>query len=226
MKISALIPFKSDNGGLRDWNLEYVKKRYETLMPDVEVIVGEDQSLFFNRSKAINRAASKATGDLYMVVDGDIFFGTQLIDKIMAIAPHHPWIIPFCRGYKLTFQASKAVTEGGTIKLPARLRVCDVECNCYYYGAFMNVMSRKAFETAGGMDERFWGWGGEEEALATALDTLIGKHYRMNETIFHLWHPPADFHHPNRFQNNELKEKYYRASGNVNAMNQLINERF
>jgi hypothetical protein len=225
MKISALIPYQSDGGGFRDWNLHWVRKRYEILMPDVELIIGEDQSKLFNRSRAINQAAAKATGDLYLIVDGDIFFGTKLIDKILDAAPHHPWIIPFRRGYKLTFQASKTVTQSGLIQLPTRLRVNEVECNCDYYGAFMNVMSRKAFETVGGMDERFFGWGGEEEALATALDTLVGEHFRMDETIFHLWHPPADFHHPCRRPNNELKERYYQARENMAAMSQLIKER-
>ncbi|HEX3045394.1 MAG TPA: galactosyltransferase-related protein, partial [Bacillota bacterium] len=218
MKISALVPFKSDNGGIRDRNLAYVRKRYETLMPEVELVIGEDQSELFNRSKAINRAAAKATGDLLMIVDGDIFFGTRLIDKIMVIAPDHPWIIPFCRGYKLTLEMSRKVTESETIKLPDRLRPGDIERNCFYYGAFINVMSRKAFETVGGMDERFHGWGGEEEALVRALDTLVGKHYRMDETIFHLWHPPADLQHPHHHQNDALKERYYRAFGDVNAM--------
>lgn len=225
MKISALIPYKSDHGGIRDKNLYYIKKRYETLMLDVELIIGEDDGKLFNRSRAVNRAAFKATGDLFMVSDGDIFFGTKLIDKIIQIAALHPWIIPFSRGFKLSQKASEEVIRDGTIKLPACLNQIEVECNCNFYGAFINVMSREAYETVGGMDERFKGWGGEEEAFVRALDTLVGKHFRMNETIFHLWHPQAESNHSFRHQNDELKNRYIQAVDDAEAMKELIAER-
>ena len=225
MKISVLIPFKSDDGGYRDVNFYYVKKRYQTRMPELELVVGEDNSEPFNRSRAINRAVAKATGDLYILADADIYFGTKLIDKIMAIANLHPWIIPFNQGYKLTQAATLEVMKTGELQLPKNLKHADIEENCTNLGAFMNVIPRQTFETIGGMDERFLGWGREDESMVIALDTLIGKHFQMNEPIFHLWHPPADCHHSYLPQNDELKSRYMQASGNIRAMKELIAER-
>jgi hypothetical protein len=224
MKISVLIPFKSDEGGVRDLNFYHVKKRYEILMPELELVIGEDDSRPFNRAKARNRAAAKATGDLYIMADADVFFGTRLIDKILAIAPLHPWIVPFSRGYKLTADGAGKAIQTGELKLPTNLKNTDIAENFTSLGALMNVVSRQAFETVGGMDERFLGWGSEDEAFAIALDTIAGKHFRMNETIFHLWHPPAEHYHQYTQYNETLKNRYYEARDNVNAMTQLISE--
>jgi predicted glycosyltransferase involved in capsule biosynthesis len=222
MKISVLIPYKPDGGRERDINFSFVKKRYETRMPDVELVVGEDNSEPFNRSKAINLAAAKATGNLLLLADGDVFFGTKLIDKILAIAGLHPWIVPFSRGYKLTLEGTREVTKTGELQLPSNLVNAGIEKNCDNLGAFMNVISRQAFETIGGMDERFLGWGREDESMAKALDTLVGKHFRMDETIFHLWHPPADCHPHYLARNDEHRDKYIQAFGNPQAMKELI----
>lgn len=224
MKVSVIVPFKSDRGGYRDFNFYLVKQRYETLMPDVELVIGEDRGEPFNKSKAVNRAVRSAIGDLLIIADADIFFGTRLINRITAIAPIHPWIIPFSRGYRLSEQGSLALIKNGRIELPQRLLAIEARVNCTYFGAFMNVMSRSAFEKAGGMDERFCGWGGEDHSFAGALDTLVGKHYRMDETIFHLWHPPAEVNHTNCKLNQKLFMRYRQAENNVEAMRKLVEE--
>ncbi|HEX3046214.1 MAG TPA: galactosyltransferase-related protein [Bacillota bacterium] len=225
MKISVIIPFKSDSGGYHDLNLSYVLKRYQTLLPEVEVIVGHtDEEGLFNKAKAVNRAAKLATGDLLIIADADVFFGTKLIDKIKAIADQHPWIVPFDRCYRLTQAISRDVTKTGEILLPKQIHLNEVETIMSFVGALINVVPRGAFEKAGGMDERFLGWGEEDGSFAKALDTLVGKHYRMKEAIFHLWHPWADFNHPHRRENTDLSIRYLKAEGNPAAMQALVDE--
>jgi hypothetical protein len=225
MKISVLIPFRSDSGGYHDLNLSYILKRYYTLLPEVEVIVGRSaEEGLFNKAKAVNQAAEQATGDLLMIADADVFFGTKLIDKIAAIADQHPWIVPFDRCYRLTQKISRDVTKTGEILLPKQIHLNEVETIMSYVGALINVVPRWAFEKAGGMDERFVGWGEEDGSFAKALDTLAGKHFRMKEAIFHLWHPWADFNHPHRHKNTELSLRYMKAMGNPAAMQALVDE--
>ncbi|HEX3046211.1 MAG TPA: galactosyltransferase-related protein [Bacillota bacterium] len=225
MKISVLIPFHSDGGGIRDKIFNLVKKRYETLMPDVELVIGEDDGEPFNRARARNKAAAKATGDLFILADADIFFGAKLIDKIKTIVDFYPWIIPYSRGYKLNPVYTRFVISTGELQIPKTLRSGDVLENCTALGGFMNVMSRQAFQTVGGLDERFMGWGPEDLTFTMALDTLVGKHFQMNETIFHLWHPPAERYHQYTPYNEELKNRYCQADGNMDAMRQLIAQR-
>jgi predicted glycosyltransferase involved in capsule biosynthesis len=147
-----------------------------------------------------------------------------LIDKIAAIAHLHPWIIPYSCSYILNRQGSLGITKTGRIELPQGICSLEVEKKCFYYGGLMNVVSRKAFEKIGGMDERFVGWGEEDSSFARALDTLVGKHYRMDETIFHLWHPPANCYHPHREFNKRLENRYRQVEGNIRAMKRLLKE--
>jgi predicted glycosyltransferase involved in capsule biosynthesis len=224
MKISVLVPLQPD-GGWRDYLWSFVKSRYEQLLPGVELCVGYDRRELFNRSRAVNRAAAQATGDLFIVTDADVFFGAKLIAAILDIAGQHPWIIPFKRGYALSRQATQAVLRTGELKLPVKLKAADILFDRHCNGELMNVMSRQVFEAVGGMDERFCGWGGEDQAFWMALDTLAGPHYRMDRSIFHLWHPRAPTRHAHSRRNEQLLERYRQALGDPEAMRSLTAER-
>jgi hypothetical protein len=76
-KISALIPYRPDHGR-RDQIWSLVRRRYEQLMPQVELCLGSDDHELFCRAKAINAAARRATGDILMLVDIDLVFETEL----------------------------------------------------------------------------------------------------------------------------------------------------
>jgi glycosyltransferase involved in cell wall biosynthesis len=222
-KISALIPYKPDNGR-RDliWNL--VRRRYEQLLPQVELCLGSDDHELFCRAKAINAAAQKATGDILMLVDIDLIFEPELIDRILATVYSEPWVIPFTNAFRLTQSATDRLLENG---LPETIAVDRraIESDQVIDGAYLNVMTRSCFETVGGLDERFVGYGFEDIALAFALDTLCGPHYRTAGNIYHLWHPWAEFLHPNYPNNLALYRRYAAAAGDAAQMRQLINER-
>jgi predicted SAM-dependent methyltransferase len=223
MKISALIPYKADQGH-RDRLWSFVRQRYEKLMPEIELCLGIDENEPFCRSRAINAAAAKAAGDVFIIVDTDVMFEPALIEKIKAVIHLHPWIIPFANGYKLTREATlRLLTQKPTDSISIAPE--DIESNVTLEGALMNVMTRKAFDAAGGMDERFLGWGGEDNAMVMALDTLCGPHFRMKEDIFHLWHPPAPVYRDKYQRNLELCNRYLQAFGNVSEMRGLIRER-
>lgn len=55
-KISVLIPYKSDNGP-RDEIFKWVLQFYKTLLPEVELCIGQSDSELFSRSQAINNAS-------------------------------------------------------------------------------------------------------------------------------------------------------------------------
>ncbi len=54
-------------------------------------------------------------------------------------------------------------------------------------------MSRNTFIVAGGFDERFIGWGGDDDAFVHALETLCGNYIKLGREVFHLWHPRTDW---------------------------------
>jgi hypothetical protein len=57
------------------------------------------------------------------------------------------------------------------------------------------------------------------------LDTLCGPHHRTAGTIYHLWHPRAEYLHKNYPNNLELYRRYEAAAGDVAQMSGLIKER-
>jgi glycosyltransferase involved in cell wall biosynthesis len=222
-KISALIPYKPDNGR-RDFLWNFVRTRYQQLMPQVELCVGFDDSELFCRARAINQAAQIATGDIFMLVDTDLVFDPGLIERIIEMIDLYPWIIPFSNVCRLTPEATERLIAGG---LPEKITVNkeDVEFSKVIVGAYINVMPRSSFEAVGGLDERFKGYGFEDVALAFSLETICGKHHRMEGTIYHLWHPSVSLYHKNFRYSRELCRRYKAAAGDVGEMKKLIGER-
>lgn len=221
MEFSAIIPYKPDYG-IRDdlWSL--VKKRYEQLMPEIELCIGLDESEPFNRSKAINNAARQATGDIFMIVDTDVIFSPDMLNRIRLGLHVHPWLIPFTNGYRLTQAASERLIGEG-LPRDIKIKVADVLLNDTTPGVLVNVMRRRCFEAVSGFDETFDGWGYEDTAFLLAMDTINGRHYRMEGNVYHLWHPPASDVYYQR--NRELTQAYFDTSGDVDRMKKLIQER-
>jgi hypothetical protein len=222
-KVSALIPYKPDNGR-RDFLWSFVQIRYQQFLPDVELCVGLDDSELFCRARAINEAAKQASGDIFIIVDIDVIFDPSLLRRIIDIIDSHSWIIPFSRAYRLNQAATDHLIEAG---LPETFTIAqeDVEYDQIVLGGYMNVMPRNAFEAVGGLDERFKGYGFEDISLAISLDTIRGPHYRMEEIIYHLWHPWVEFYHANYTKSHRLYQRYIAASGNVKVIKNLIKER-
>lgn len=222
-KISLIIPYQPDHGR-RDFVWSFVYERYQRLMPEVELCIAGDDSKLFSKAKAVNRAAKQATGDIFVIADAEVVFHPGLLDRILSEIHRHPWIIPYTEVYRLTQEASDRLIEEG---LPEEIVVeeTDIQSKQWVLGGYMNAMPRSVFEKVGGMDERFEGYGYEDVAFAWSLDTLCGKHYRMEETIYHLWHPWADIYHENFRNNYDLYLRYKKAEGDVEAMQRLIAER-
>lgn len=78
----------------------------------------------------------------------------------------------------------------------------------------INIVLRKYFEKVGGFDERFKGWGGEDDAFMIAMCTLCGSFSRPKGTkIWHLYHPKEPL--TNYVNNLELLNKVYRNRDSV-----------
>lgn len=217
-KVSVLIPFKSD-GGHRQRNWEWVKRRYGLLMPGAEICMGDTDIKPYCKSAGVNSAARIATRDIFVIADADIAFDTDQMEKALEMLGSHAWVIPFENRYELT--------EAQTVDLinshEPSVRLSDMDftgCGSYEYGiGTINIVPRKYFEKAGGFDERFRGWGYEDNAFAMAMDTLFGYHARpKGSAVWHLNHPPACVHPK------ENCDLFYREYGSRDAF--LKSERY
>lgn len=220
-EVSVLIPYQPD-GGPRDDAFRYVKQFYQRLLPEAEVCVGELKQELFSRSKAINKAASAATGRLFIIADGDIIYDPELMREAMNQVREDRWVIPFSSITRMTRSNSQTVFEQDA-QWPIPVSLETKADQARYFVGGVNVLSRAAFEAVGGYDERFVGWGGEDEAFAYSLDTLVGKHVRLEGNLLHFWHPfvgPSG--NPKYEANYALYSAYKAALGNPDQMNRIL----
>lgn len=222
-KVSVLIPYKPDHG-YRDRSFQWVLKFYRNYLPETEICVGESRSELFSRTQAINAAARKASGDVYVIADADLVFRPELIEESIELLKEHAWVIPFRDVYDLFEQDTRAVLRSKPrwpINASGKRR---------FTGDFepvggLNVIPRKNFEAVGGFDERFVGWGYEDIAFAAAMKTICGPFHRTEEILCHLWHPDAGAgKNPKLEHSYELLGQYAAAERDPHEMRKLIRE--
>lgn len=188
--ISILIPYKPD-GGQRDINWSWIKKRYELLLPNAELCMGDSDIIPYCRSAAVNNAARQATRDFFIIADADIVFDKWQIEKAYNMLSKHAWVFPFVDTDLLNEEQTN-----GVLGRESNIKMSDIEfkdCQKYYYSlSQIFLIPRKYFEKVKGFDEAFKGWGWEDQAFCKAVNVICGENARIQDsTVWHLHHPPA-----------------------------------
>lgn len=203
--ISLLVPRRPD-GGHRDrvwrWLIRYW--RWE-LRNSAEIVIGHDHATDkpFSKAVAVNDAARKAHGDIFVILDADVYLPGHVIRHCAARirrARRHGarlWFVPYRHIFRLNPEATERLLESDPrdpLRFPSPPCPSDVQDTTgsghgHRFGAMVTIMPREAFEFVGGMDERFRGWGGEDVSFLRALDTLWARHKNTPNDVLHLWHP-------------------------------------
>jgi glycosyltransferase involved in cell wall biosynthesis len=258
--ISILVPFHCPKEGdqrIENWN--WLKRYWKCHLPGAEIVEGNDwQAILhdvpFSKSVAVNNAARKATGDIYVIVDADGYIDAEAVleaaDKIREARRHgHKlWFVPYRWFYRLTEEHSRKLLRSNPcfphkFSTPPSLHCIqstDGSQHGHWYGAGIQIMPKEAFWEVGGWDERFRGWGGEDHAAMRATDTLYWRHKTLPVQFLHVWHPMispkgvsndlVDWHEriwagqKMSGMNDELSGKYYGAYGDAKRMRKLVDE--
>jgi hypothetical protein len=123
------------------------------------------------------------------------------------------WVIAHSNYYSLT----EHYTDDLLQKDPAKEDFYSAEYNSNWKMmsqsvAGVLVMPREAYETVRGYDERFLGWGYEDNAFQLDLDKFWGKHDRTAGSVYHLWHDPGlNFDDPNVPNNRQLFREHEKS---------------
>ncbi|OLO37233.1 hypothetical protein BTR23_13840 [Alkalihalophilus pseudofirmus] len=222
--VSVLIPYKPDNG-VRDNLFKWVRSFYENVMPDVELCIGEDHSELFNRSRAINTAAQKASKEIFVIADGDVIYNPEIIVHAIKLLDKHAWVIPYRKWLNLDKESTEKILKiSPEWPLPIEVKYKQRGQNPE---SGVLVLPRKNFNIAGEFDERFKGWGKEDRAFCIAMNTLCGPYKRIEKGfLYHLWHPSTGTKgNPNYENNNQLYQQYAKCKGNKVKMKSLIKDR-
>lgn len=197
--VSVLAPFRSD-GGWRDRVFDWITRRYQTLYPEFELCIGTNDDEPFSRSKARNNAFREATGDILIVSDADTFCSTEAVERaIQEVASgNYPWSIPYTVYFNLAEEATLALLAGDpTVDMPEEVPESSYEHRLLTAESGVLVVSRDTWETVGGYDEGFVGWGYEDNAFVNLLHR-VGIGCRIRGSAYHMYHELAQdpFHHP------------------------------
>ena len=207
-QISLLVPFR-DNGEGRAAAWAWLREFWTEHLPSAEIVMGSHWGFPFNKAAAVNQAAKKAKGRIFVVLDADAYMnpvGIQAcadqIDVALS-ANRRLWFMPYDKLYRLNMGATAALlrtdpTLPYEVSSPPPASWLDTtpdpsgghSCNYgHQYGAMAMMMPRAAFTTVHGMDPGFrWGWGSEDAAFLKSLDTLYCQHEVARADVLHMWH--------------------------------------
>ena len=208
--VSVLIPYKESNDVYRQKSWEWIKRRYETIMPNAEICMGYYNEEPFNRSAAINDAAKKATRDIFIIADADIAFNIDQIENAIEALNFHPWVIPYRSRIHLSLEKTNELyKKNPSITLDdSDIEGCEIlGLSGYQQVGAIIIVPRNNFEKVGGFDERFKGWGREDDAFAMAMNIICGQYFRVETTMWHLYHPLQS--QENIGNNDNVLNKFY-----------------
>lgn len=228
MNISILIPWRSDGpDGHRQKIWNYLRPLWEKT--PFEICVGEDdlfgtetthptgscegdserhahvkvKMLPFNAAQAFNRAAEKATGDVFVLMGADLYPNVEAVLRAGGWATRRPGWAPAYRTVGYLSEAHTAALiagEVGIYGLP--FETIDYTCQGIL------AIQRSAWDEVGGMDERYAGWGWEDTDLIRRLTRKFGDIAAMppvGTQAISLWH---DISHRDLTYNNPNRRRF------------------
>lgn len=182
----------------------------------------------FNRAAAINRAAHVAgppdsDWDVLVVADADILVpDMSQVDAATLIAWRTGGIVlPYDHRRMVTPEATRQIVQGVTVDLKACSRPDRNTGHC----SSVQVVPRALFDGVDGFDERFVGYGGEDEAFVAACATFGPPVDRTDGPVYHLHHPRSPERNPldPGWQANRDRAAAYRAAeGDRTEMHRLL----
>lgn len=222
MTVAVVIPWRPGTPE-RNAHHEYVHTYLRQLLPDAVHLDVDSGHTPFSRAGSRNEGVrqAQATGaDVVVICDADTLAEPD---------PLHAAIEAATDGHlHLPYTWYRGMSQRGTLDYLAGTPAaeCPVDLEHQWATGGILVIQPSAWWKAGGMDERFTGWGMEDAAYRICADTLLGPTVRHNGTITHLWHPPeSNLGSPQHVANGQHCQRYVDATGDTEAIRALLAER-
>lgn len=214
MDVAVLVPWRGGDP-YRERLWAFVRPLWEAY--GWPVVTGASPDGPFNRSAAVNDAATKVPWDMAVIIDADTYARPVQVRAAIERASetgriayaHDQW-----RG--MTPKATNFLLREGPRQrwehLPYTTLPRATVSSCL-------AIRRDLWDAVGGFDERFRGWGFEDRAFAIACETFGEGSERISGPVFHLWHPSQRVHRGGTFEaNRQLRSRYGLAAGDREAI--------
>ncbi len=239
MQASYIITYRADDAGYRRHNLETVLTWLSTLAlrDELQVILveqaatpslnaAEDPLLervellhvyseqAFNKSWGFNIGARLARTPWLIFADADMILPGGLDETLDVLARGVDVVKPYSRMIDLDAAQTEALDEG---VLPQAALSGEQASGRAHIGEHVvlagGVFAIQAarFGQIGGFDERFLGWGGEDDAMTLKIQRTRPSVVALDAPALHLYHPrdqAALMNHPQYAQNKALLSCY------------------
>jgi glycosyltransferase involved in cell wall biosynthesis len=213
--VSLAIPWREQPSRIAAF--EHVTEYFLTLLDaagiDTELVISDSEGEQFNLAEARNRGVHAAAHDVVLLVDADAIAPRDtVLEALSAAEVDH--LTHYCfDGFVYPDAAtSRMLLDGMQLEITGGSP----------HESSVMALTKHAYWTAGGMDERFVGWGGEDNAFRAATDTMNGDSWWHHGTAYALWHDsPGRQASP---ENLALVARYRAAWKDRTAMHKLIFE--
>lgn len=238
MSVSIVMPWRDLGCPHRRAAFDFVTAYWRRHLPEAELVVSGGPEPF-SRAAALNAAVEQASGDVLFEVGPDgIVTPTSVAEAIKLAGESDGLVVCHDRYFHVgrhTTDRLLALGLDGAITAEEGRRFYvffDAEAECDELGTTsvdVACFSRATWEQAGGYEERFGVWGGDDGAFALACGSLVAEQRRVRGDWLHLWHPrrpesiPGNPGYVEQFS--ILKEYVEAAEQGPEAMRELIQSR-
>jgi N-terminal domain of galactosyltransferase len=192
LRTVILVPYRTD-GGRREELWQFTRAWLERHHPQYPIYIGESPDGPFNRSAAINDAARKAGDwDVAVVSDSDTVVPAAQLDKAVSEAHREGMLTSALNKVaELSKESTDQLLAGADVEIQDlkkdRTRTRDDMTQ-----SSVIAFPRTLWDSIGGFDEEFCGWGCEDNAFWLASTVFGGgEPRRIDGCAFHLWHEVA-----------------------------------
>lgn len=189
MKTVVLVPFRADRGH-RDRLWHHLRDNYWPNLP-YPVVVGHHDDGPFNRSRAVNAAAVNAGDwDVAVIADSDTWVPVrQLMQAVELAGTVHRLSSALTAVAELDPRCTAQILDG-------TIDFLNIGLDCVRTSELATQSSiiavpKNLWDRIGGFDEKFCGWGGEDNAFWRAATIMGGHPNRVEGYAYHLWHEQA-----------------------------------
>lgn len=178
-----------------------------SISPNILHYFSRNRDLPHRKSKAMNIGVRLALAKYVCILDSDCIAGKTAIESCLQklqegydfAFPHHSFWLKLKKHMRDEFIKQNYSWDFlMSIPTPEHLTMGESNDFCSIHPQFsagVVLYNRQKYIEAGGFNEKFIGWGGEDDELVVRFRKLRLKEFRdmgdKNAKIFHLWHPQS-----------------------------------